>query len=80
MVFNPFDKTKTDGTGKPNPRQIRDKKFICTLEKIEVDGMKMAEKRRAYKEWAYAIAHKYNLTRTDFTVDENTYGLYYPIE
>lgn len=55
------------------------KKLICKLERAEVDGLIMAKKRGAYMEWAYAICAKYNLTRTNFIVDEDTCELFYPI-
>jgi len=77
MNFNPFDKSKADGTGRPKPKDKRGKRLICTILPEEVNGMKEAIKLRNYKSWAYAIAAKYNLTRTNFEIDEKTGGLYY---
>lgn len=75
--FNPFDRTKADGTGRSKAESVPGRRLMCKLEKAEVEGLIMAKKRGAYMEWAYAICAKYNLTRTNFIVDEDTCELFY---
>ncbi len=70
----PGDRPKRSFFGFLRPKR----NVICVLPMSYVIAMRDAIAHGRYKSWAMSIVDEYNLTRSDFRVDENTGELYYP--